>query len=74
VFQSGQHTRLGLQADRETREFTVDVQTLELPKNWAIGQRAEVYIEIEKKEDAILVPMEYIITIELGRDAESPDG
>ena len=21
----------------ETREFTVDVQTLELPKNWAIG-------------------------------------
>ena len=44
-----------------TREFTVDVQTLELPKNWAIGQRAEVYIETEKKEDAILVPMEYII-------------
>jgi len=57
----GKVTRLGLQADRETREFTVDVQTLELPKNWAIGQRAEVYIEIEKNEDAILVPMEYII-------------
>lgn len=57
----GKVTRLGLQADRETREFAVDVQTLELPKNWAIGQRAEVYIETEKKEDAILVPMEYII-------------
>ncbi|MDZ4853115.1 MAG: efflux RND transporter periplasmic adaptor subunit [Pirellulaceae bacterium] len=57
----GKVTRLGLQADRETREFTVDVQTLELPTNWAIGQRAEVYIEIEKNEDAILVPMEYII-------------
>ena len=29
--------RLGKEADRETREFIVDVRVLELPKNWAVG-------------------------------------
>ena len=37
----GRVTRLGLEADRETREFIVDVGVLELPRNWAVGQRAE---------------------------------
>ncbi len=41
----GEVARLGRQVDRETREFTVDVHILELPKNWAVGQRAEVYVE-----------------------------
>ena len=45
----GEVARLGRQADRETREFTVDVRVLELPKNWAVGQRAEVYIETARK-------------------------
>ena len=37
-----------------TREFTVDVQTLELPKNWAIGQRAEVYIEMSRMVRSVI--------------------
>lgn len=41
----GRVSRLGKQVDRESREFLVEVGTLELPTNWAIGQRAEVYIE-----------------------------
>jgi hypothetical protein len=41
----GRVVRLGRETDRETREFVVDVQPEVLPKNWAIGQRAEVYIE-----------------------------
>ena len=41
----GQVSRLGREADRETREFVVDVSVLELPETWAIGQRAEVFIE-----------------------------
>ncbi len=36
--------RLGREADRETREFIVDVRVREWPENWAVGQRAEVYI------------------------------
>ena len=33
--------------DRETREFIVDVRVEQLPVNWAVGQRAEVYIQID---------------------------
>ncbi len=57
---SGQVARLGKQADRETREFTVDVRVLELPENWAIGQRAEVYIETDRVENAIVLPAEFV--------------
>jgi RND family efflux transporter MFP subunit len=52
----GQVARLGREADRETREFVVDVRLLKLPQNWAVGQRAEVYVETERKTSAVLVP------------------
>ena len=45
----GSVARLGRQADRETREFVVDVSVLELPDNWAVGQRADVFVEVERK-------------------------
>ncbi len=58
---SGKVVRLGREADRETREFIVDVAALELPQNWAVGQRAEVYIETNKKPAVVLLPTEYVI-------------
>ena len=57
----GEVARLGRQADRETREFTVDVRVLELPKNWAVGQRAEVYIETARKPKVAVLPTKYIL-------------
>jgi HlyD family secretion protein len=57
----GKVARLGRQADRETREFPVDVHVLELPKNWAVGQRAEVYIETARKSGATVLPAKYIL-------------
>ncbi len=56
----GKVIRLGRETDRETREFIVDVQVLELPKNWAVGQRAEVYIETARKSDVTLLPATYL--------------
>jgi len=53
--------RLGRQADRETREFIVDVRVLELPTNWAIGQRAEVYIQTQRKPSAVLLDARYVV-------------
>ncbi|MDZ4405460.1 HlyD family efflux transporter periplasmic adaptor subunit [Prosthecobacter sp.] len=44
----GMVSRIGRETDRETREFLVDVRVNELPKNWTIGQRAEVYIQTEQ--------------------------
>jgi len=52
----GEVARLGRETDRETREFTVDVRVLELPTNWAVGQRAEVYIETARRDKANIVP------------------
>lgn len=52
--------RLGREADRETREFLVDVRVRELPANWTVGQRAEVFIETSRKADALGVPQRFL--------------
>ena len=57
----GEVARLGREADRETREFTVDVKVLELPKNWAVGQRAEVYIQTDSKTKTALLPVTAVV-------------
>jgi HlyD family secretion protein len=57
---AGKVARLGREADRETREFVVDVRVQELPANWTIGQRAEVFIETGRKPDALVVPQRFL--------------
>ncbi|HBG26729.1 MAG: hypothetical protein A2Y10_01340 [Planctomycetes bacterium GWF2_41_51] len=53
--------RISPLADRETREFLVNVSVKELPPKWAVGQRAEVYIQTGKKDNALLVPQQAIV-------------
>ncbi len=57
----GKVVRLGKETDRETREFIVDVDALNFPKNWAVGQRADAFIEVARKEDVVLLPASLII-------------
>ncbi|MFA6103919.1 MAG: efflux RND transporter periplasmic adaptor subunit [Victivallaceae bacterium] len=57
----GKVARLGSETDRETREFIVDVDVLQLPKKWAVGQRAEVYIETGRRNDILFVPQKFVI-------------
>ena len=57
---AGEVARLGREADRETREFVVDVRVRELPGNWTIGQRAEVFIETGRKPNALLLPAPFL--------------
>lgn len=57
----GQVARLGREVDRETREFLVDVRVRELPENWAVGQRAEVYIETGRKTNVVLLPTRFVV-------------
>lgn len=57
---AGEVARLGREADRETREFVVDVGVKELPENWTIGQRAEVFIETGHKSNVVLLPPQFI--------------
>lgn len=56
----GKVSRLGREADRETREFVVDVRVITLPENWAVGQRAEVYIEVDRRTAVPLVPSKFV--------------
>jgi len=53
---SGTVVRISREVDRETREFLVDVSADQLPQNWAIGQRAEVFIQTGKKDNVVRVP------------------
>lgn len=57
----GTVVRLGKQADRETREFVVDVEVQELPGNWAVGQRADVFIETGRAENVLTIPLSTVI-------------
>lgn len=56
----GEVARLGRETDRETREFLVDVRVKDLPPNWTIGQRAEVFIETGRSASALAVPQSFI--------------
>ncbi|MCX6905511.1 MAG: efflux RND transporter periplasmic adaptor subunit [Verrucomicrobia bacterium] len=57
---SGEVARLGRETDRETREFLVDVRLKELPRNWTVGQRAEVFIETGRKSEALVIPQRFV--------------
>ncbi|KLU07539.1 efflux transporter, RND family, MFP subunit [Rhodopirellula islandica] len=59
--------RLGREADRETREFIVDVRVLELPRNWAVGQRAEAFLTVAEPQEVPLVPKSFLVRRD-GRD------
>jgi HlyD family secretion protein len=57
----GKVVRIAPQADRETREVLVDVAVDHLPHSWAVGQRAEVYIETARKENAAIIPQRVVV-------------
>lgn len=57
----GEVARLGREADRETREFVIDVRVKELPVSWTIGQRAEVFIETGHKSGVVMIPQPYVL-------------
>lgn len=56
----GKVVRLAPQTDRETREFLVDVGVAQLPKTWAVGQRAEVYIETGRHTEVLTIPQRLV--------------
>lgn len=58
---TGRVVRLGREVDRESREFIVDVLVEVLPENWAVGQRAEVYIETARKDGVTRLPATLLV-------------
>lgn len=64
---SGQVTRISWEADRQTHELLVEVTPERLDRRVAIGQRADVRIEVEVREDALRLPIRMI-----QHDAQGP--
>lgn len=60
----GRVVRLGRETDPETREFIVDVAMEQLPDQWAIGQRAEAFIETRRLASVLTVPLTYVSVVE----------
>jgi HlyD family secretion protein len=60
MYYPGEVARLGRETDRETREFLVDVRVKKLPKNWTVGQRAEVFIETGRKSETLVIPQRFV--------------
>jgi HlyD family secretion protein len=58
---TGEVARIGREADRETREFVVDVRVGKLPPNWAVGQRAEVFIETASTSGVVVLPQKFVL-------------
>jgi RND family efflux transporter MFP subunit len=57
----GKVARISPQADSETREVLVDVTIDQMPDIWAVGQRAEVYIETARKENVFVIPQRVVV-------------
>jgi HlyD family secretion protein len=57
----GKVARISPQVDTETREVLVDVGIDRMPDIWAVGQRAEVYIETARKENVLVIPQRVVV-------------
>lgn len=55
----GHIVRLGRETDPETREFIVDVALEQLPEQWALGQRAEAFIETDRLDGVLMMPLTF---------------
>ncbi len=52
--------RIGREVDRQTHELLVDVLLTAVPPRVAIGQRADVWIEIERRKNVTLLPLSFV--------------
>lgn len=53
----GRVTRISWEADRQTHEILVEVTPFELSRRIAIGQRADVRIELARRENVLRIPI-----------------
>jgi HlyD family secretion protein len=57
---AGSVDRIGREVDRQTHELLVDVLLEKPPVRVAIGQRADVWIEVERRRDVVRLPAPFV--------------
>ena len=60
TFLTGTVDRVGREVDRQTHELRVDVLLQSPPERIAVGQRADVWIELERKAGTVRLPLTYL--------------
>lgn len=63
---TGHVTKISWEADRQTHELVVEVTPERLERRVAIGQRADVRVEVGRREDALRVPIRMVHRDETG--------
>ncbi len=58
---SGKIDRIGRESDRQTHELLVEVLLANPPQRIAIGQRADAWIEVERRQNVVRVPMSFVL-------------
>lgn len=56
----GSVDRIGREVDRQTHEVLVDVLLAQVPARLAIGHRADVHIELERRAQVLRVPLAFL--------------
>lgn len=52
--------RIGREVDRQTHELLIDVLLTAVPARIAIGQHADMWIEVERSKDVTLLPLAFM--------------
>ncbi len=66
---SGKISRIGQEVDRSTHELIVEITLDKTPKTIAVGQRAEVFIEVERKQGVVTLPPAFLLRDDKGLHA-----
>lgn len=57
---AGRLDRIGREADRQTHELLVEVALVEVPDPVALGQRADVWIEADRRRGVVRIPTGFL--------------
>lgn len=57
---AGKVTRIGWESDRQTHEISVEVTPDALERRIAIGQRADVHVQLARKADVVRIPLDVV--------------
>ncbi len=57
---AGRLVLIGFESDRQTHELLVDIELLDRPSRIVTGQRADAWIEVGRREQAVTIPLSFL--------------
>lgn len=58
---TGVLSSIGQEVDRQTHELLVEATMSDIPPNLVVGQRAELFVEVERKSEAVSLPLSFLM-------------